>query len=237
MPFSTTFRRKSPPSFTGRQVVAIVAGLVLAVVLFPIGARATGGSLVTIVDEATTNTAKVDSDGAVLVTNPKDHSLQVAIDSQANTVRLDQNFQGNLVQVDTSQNPVRVRDSSEYSPYQKRLDLSMPDGHRSAQDFFPIIPAGSRLVIQNVAGYVAGRTSPSAEILIETSATSGRFLHFPFILARGPAGNLSWLYNQQMTAYAGPGTRIQFHITSGDETGHAAASLVLTGYLIPVGSG
>jgi hypothetical protein len=114
--------------FTGRQVTAMVTTVLVAIVLAPLGAKA-AGSLVTIVDGTTTQTATVDPNGSLQVTNGK-VPLDVVVRNSA--------FQ-----------PVQVRGVDDNSPYQSSGSVSFENG-TSAEMQFRIVFPGTRLVIEGI---------------------------------------------------------------------------------------
>jgi hypothetical protein len=92
-------------------------------------------------------------------------------------------------------------------------------------------------VIQTISGSVIGRYSP--DISLSTRLVPGGPVSFfipPLSPVPGHDRPLTFVFVQPLTAYAGPGTVPHINLSAGDQTFEAAASVTITGYLIP-GSG
>jgi hypothetical protein len=117
-------------------------------------------------------------------------------------------------------------------PFQKSLSFVIPGGEYAGLDDF-VVPAGHRLVIEQVTARLGLLTDQVAWAEVTTSV--GGVLTAHFIPVTSTPGGQLFVACQQVRLYADPETEVRFVIfrntvAGGDKNGNASIS----GYLIPM---
>lgn len=124
------------------------------------------------------------------------------------------------------------------NPYQELL--SDPDcrGTTVCVVNFSTVPAGKRLVVTHVAGYVDTGVGTLPNGFLSSSFGGSQYATVPFTGVRGARSNLGVriFINQPVLAYFGAGEtpRGVYHVTGTGDTMSGGNLLMLSGYLVSV---
>ena len=166
----------------------------------------------------------------------------VGIDPAKNTVQVANSASGPLA-VAITNTPVR-------RPFQARVNLTIPDGANAASDRVNV-PAGKRLVIENVSaltfgpqgqGHLLNFTTCVQDTVGETSVPGGFEAHDVVLTTQGLFNGLERLAaNQNLLAFAdesvqgpnGPltGLDVIVNFSRASATGNSGVRVTLTGYV------
>lgn len=156
-------------------------------------------------------------------------TTNVAIDSSANTVKIDPT------------NPLIVRDvdNPARQPYANFRTIILDDGAAGSTIFFSDVPAGKRLVIEEIS--VRGYAPPGQvwQFAMFSVDHNGNEIDFDVqVNARGPnpydAGQVQFSGSQQVRLYSDPGSQPSFIAQRNAFTGSARLTMSISGYFVDV---
>ncbi len=133
---------------------------------------------------------------------------------------------------------VQSIDEPARNPYQETLSDLSCRGTTVCSFNFSTVPAGKRLVITHIAGYVdtAAGTLPNG--FLQSSFGGSAYATLPFTGVRGPNSALGGriFINHAVLAYFGAGEtpRGVYHVNGSGDTMSGGALMMVTGYLINV---
>lgn len=122
------------------------------------------------------------------------------------------------------------------NPYQQSLSNVSCRGTTICSFDFAVVPAGKRLVLTNISGYVdtAAGTLPSG--FVSSGFGGNEYATLAFTGVRGPNSALGVriFINHAVKAYFGPGEPIngRYHINGSGDTMSGGALMTLTGYFV-----
>ena len=140
----------------------------------------------------------------------------------------------NVNVVNTAQ--VRDADNPARQPYQNGFFLV---GVNAIQDSWLLatVPAGKRLVIENVAVSGVTPTGQRMFVSLSTGVNNLALRHPLLVSAQGTNedGEAEFVISQQVRLYADPGTAVTLHLKRSSTTGLAAITFAtISGYLVDV---
>jgi hypothetical protein len=204
-------------AFSTRQITAMVVAILLAVVLYPLGANAMAFMNVIITDPTNTaNQAHVDDHGDLHVAG------NVGLTGTP------------MVGIDPSANVVRDADEPARQVFQRTVHPTLVDNASIGSDTFSV-PVGRRLAIQFVSAEVllpAGQ-SPE-ELVVETVAngvSAGHVFAPAFTASVGGASD-RFVVSQDASIYADPGTTVTVELFRNSSSGNDLAAVTVSGYLV-----
>ena len=116
-------------------------------------------------------------------------------------------------------------------PFQQQFIVSLEAGIANG-GAFEIVPAGKRAVIKHVSVYATGNGTEKADYFItSTIEDDSTFREVPIVTKIGALGVLG---SHPFRAFAAPGTQFGGVIRRLDTSGRIVATIVITGYYIPV---
>lgn len=124
------------------------------------------------------------------------------------------------------------------NPYQETLSNTGCRGTTVCSFNFSTVPAGKRLVVTHLAGYVdtAGGTLPNG--FFQSSFGGSGYATLPFTGVRGPTSALGVriFINHEVLAYFGAGEAPSgvYHVNGSGDTMSGGALMMVTGYLVNV---
>jgi hypothetical protein len=133
---------------------------------------------------------------------------------------------------------VQSIDEPARNPYQETLSDLSCRGTTVCSFNFSTVPAGKRLVVTHIAGYVdtAAGTLPNG--FFQSSFGGSAYATLPFTGVRGPTSALGVriFINHEVLAYFGAGEspRGVYHVNGSGDTMSGGALMMVTGYLINV---
>ena len=146
----------------------------------------------------------------------------------------------NVSVVNTATRPVYVRDvdNPARQPFHVELyDFRMIAGDTLSTDSF-IVPAGKRLVIEQVSGRFTAPAGQTLDLVVQTGPSEAPATHYYLPVRQGPLAPLSgdgFVLNQLSRQYAEPGSNVGVILQRrGGTDGEASGLMTFTGYLVDV---
>ncbi|MDO9315012.1 MAG: hypothetical protein Q7T97_10750 [Burkholderiaceae bacterium] len=123
------------------------------------------------------------------------------------------------------------------NPYQETLSDLACRGTTVCSVNFATVPAGKRLVVTHISGYIdtAAGTPPNG--FLSSSFGGSAYATVPFTGVRGPNGNLGTRYfiNNEVLAYFGVGESPRATMQAlGGDTASGGALVMISGYFVNV---
>lgn len=131
---------------------------------------------------------------------------------------------------------VQSVDEPARNPYQQTLSDVSCRGTLVCSFNFGLVPAGKRLVLTHISGYVDTANGALPNGFVSSDFGGPGFAALSFTGVRGPTSALGTriFINHSVQAYFGPGESISgvFHINGSGDTMSGGARLMLTGYYV-----
>jgi hypothetical protein len=141
--------------------------------------------------------------------------------------------------VNGSSSPLLVRNMDEpaLNPYQEKK-FSLCAGEFCNLPDYSVVPAGKRLVITDVSGYVdvQGGTLPNSYLQSSYGGDQYAVVFFPLVKGTTSASGTRMVVNQHTMAFFGPGEvpHMFFGLTGTSDSFSGGAQLMLTGYYVNI---
>ena len=122
------------------------------------------------------------------------------------------------------------------NPYQETLSNTTCRGTTVCAMDFVTVPAGKRLVLTNISGYVdtAAGTLPNG--FVQSSFGGSAYATLAFTAVRGPTSALGTrnFINHSVQAYFGPGESVRgiYHVNGTGDTMSGGSLMMLSGYFV-----
>ena len=122
------------------------------------------------------------------------------------------------------------------NPYQETLSDLSCRGTTVCSFNFAAVPAGKRLVVTHLAGYVDTTAGTLPNGFFQSSFGGSAYVTLPFTGVRGPTSALGVriFINHPVLAYFGPGDspRGVYHVNGSGDTMSGGALMMVTGYFV-----
>lgn len=130
--------------------------------------------------------------------------------------------------------PLAVRDADNPArqPFQSESSESFPAGGDTINVFFSV-PAGKRLVVEQVTASIGVLPGQHALMNVMTTANGNQVVHFMKPTEQGEwVGFQVFVVSQPVRFYADAGTQVRLQVNKNSTVGIGSATVSLSGYLI-----